>query len=212
MRLDHISYAVPSAVLADTVQRMGAQLGAGFIDGGVHPSFGTRNFVLPLEGGTYLEVVAALDHPAADQAPFGRAVRHRSRLGGGWMAWVVAVDDISTMEARLGRPAVDGHRRRPDGYDLTWRQIGVADVLEDPSMPFFVQWTSPESEHPSRAASPRVSAVSCELAGDLAKIHDYLGGPLDPPVDTTKIIRVEAEDPGLVAVHFETSHGPVRVD
>ena len=46
MRLDHLSYAAPSGHLADVVQRLGSRLGAGFTDGGVHPRFGTRNFVL----------------------------------------------------------------------------------------------------------------------------------------------------------------------
>ena len=50
MRLDHVSYAVSSNELVDTVQRLGQQLGGSFVDGGRHPRFGTRNFVLPLEG------------------------------------------------------------------------------------------------------------------------------------------------------------------
>ena len=112
MRLDHVSYAVSSNELVDTVQRLGQQLGGSFVDGGRHPRFGTRNFILPLEGGTYVEVVAALDHPASEKAPFGRAVRLRAESGGGWMAWVVSVDDISLIEQRLGREAVDGHRVR----------------------------------------------------------------------------------------------------
>ena len=52
MRLDHVSYAVSNHELVDTVQRLGQQLGGTFVDGGRHPRFGTRNFVLPLEGGT----------------------------------------------------------------------------------------------------------------------------------------------------------------
>ncbi|MDQ1616250.1 MAG: hypothetical protein QOJ60_2189, partial [Actinomycetota bacterium] len=124
MRLDHISYAAGPEGLAAAVQRMGALLGATFRDGGLHPRFGTRNFVLPLAGGVYLEVVAALEHPASDKAPFGRAVKARSELGGGWLAWVVAVDDIGPVERRLGRTAVLGHRIRPDGVELAWRQIG----------------------------------------------------------------------------------------
>jgi len=67
MRLDHVSYATEPAHLADTVQRIGAAVGGTFVDGGLHPRFGTRNFVLPLQGGCYVEVVAALDHPAADK-------------------------------------------------------------------------------------------------------------------------------------------------
>ena len=56
-----------------------------------------------------------LDHPAADKAAFGQAVRARSADGGGWLGWVVAVDDLKPIERRLGRPAIDGHRYLPDG-------------------------------------------------------------------------------------------------
>src|SRR5450631_1923637 len=118
MRLDHLSYAAGSEGLASCVQRLGSTLGASFRDGGLHPRFGTRNFVLPLAAGCYLEVVEALDHPAVDTAPFGRAVRARTEAGGGWLGWAVRVDDLAAVEDRLGRKAVDGHRRRPDGFDL----------------------------------------------------------------------------------------------
>ena len=79
----------------------------------MHPRFGTRNMILPLADHTYLEVVEVLDHPASDKAPFGQAVRARSALGGGWLGWVVAVDDIAVVEQRLGREAAAGNRHRP---------------------------------------------------------------------------------------------------
>ena len=101
MRLDHVSYAATSGHLADTVQRLGSAIGTGFVDGGMHPRFGTRNFVLPLADGMYIEVVAALDHPATDRTPFGQAVKMRAELGGGWMGWVVAVEDMAPLEARI---------------------------------------------------------------------------------------------------------------
>lgn len=215
MRLDHLSYASGPEGLGATVQRLGSALGAGFHDGGMHPRFGTRNFVLPLAGGTYLEVVAALDHPAADKAPFGQAVKARCESGGGWLAWVVAVDDIEPYERRLARPAVAGHRRRPDGVDLSWRQIGVLDLLDDPALPFFVQWQVDPALHPGADAGnggqvtpPRVRRV--EICGDAAKVGAWLGQRLDGidfPVDW-----VDAEEPGLTAVHFETAHGSVRID
>lgn len=121
MRLDHISYACTPTEIGDVVQRIGADLGATFVDGGRHPSFGTRNFILPLGSGCYVEVVSALDHPAADKAPFGRAVARRAESGGGWMSWAVAVDDISTLEQRFGRKSRPGSRIRPDGAVLRWR-------------------------------------------------------------------------------------------
>ena len=91
MRLDHLSYAAGPDGLASTAQRIGGLLGREFMDGGLHPRFGTRNMILPLAGGTYLEIVEVLDHPASDKAPFGQAVRARSALGGGWLGWVVSV-------------------------------------------------------------------------------------------------------------------------
>ncbi len=213
MRLDHVSYAVSSSELVDTVQRLGQQLGGSFVDGGRHPRFGTRNFVLPLEGGTYVEVVAALDHPASDKAPFGQAVKARAESGGGWLGWVVAVDDIAPIEARLGRPATDGHRVRPDGYDLTWKQIGVTDLIDDASLPYFIQWTGDADQHPSLAAPVHVSAVACELSGDRDRIRDYLGGEVDGPLEGSDITWVDGEEPGLVAVVFRTANGDlVRVD
>src|SRR5690606_26995543 len=103
MRIDHISYAAGPDGLLSTAKRIGELLGEDFRVGGIHPRFGTRNMVLPLSDGTYVEIVEVLDHPASDKAPFGQAVRARSELGGGWMGWVVSVPDIATVAQRLGR-------------------------------------------------------------------------------------------------------------
>lgn len=214
MRLDHLSYAAGPEGLAACVQRLGARLGAGFSDGGIHPSFGTRNFVLPLAGGCYLEVVEALDHPAVDRAPFGRAVRARTENGGGWLAWVIAVDDIAPIEQRLSRTAAAGHRRRPDGVDLRWAQIGVIDVAADPQLPFFVQWHSPPSEHPSAGGS-RVELRQLEIAGDEQTVDSYLGTTAAQPLDGVEVDWLEAFDgdgTGVVAASFDTASGPVRID
>ena len=212
MRLDHLSYAAGPDGLGATAQRLGSALGAGFHDGGLHPRFGTRNFVLPLANGVYLEVVAALDHPAADKAPFGQAVKARTEAGGGWLAWVVAVDDIAPIETRLGRAAVDGHRRRPDGVDLSWRQMGVLDLLDDPALPFFIQWTSAPALHPSAAhdGDPTPGITKVEVCGDAAKVGDWLGEPVARA--EFQIDWVADGDPGLAAVHFSTERGIVRID
>ncbi|MCX8528340.1 MAG: VOC family protein [Candidatus Nanopelagicales bacterium] len=211
MRLDHVSYACTTAEIADVVQRIGSDLGAVFVDGGRHPSFGTRNFVLPLAGGCYIEVVSALDHPAAEKAPFGRAVARRAHDGGGWMSWVVSVEDVSVVESRLGRQAQPGRRVRPDGHELAWKQIGVLDVIEDPQLPFFVEWGSPETDHPSRGASG-VSIAKVEICGDPNAVYSYLGSHTDIPLEGVAVEWVESDEPGLVAVCFSTPHGDVRID
>lgn len=211
MRLDHVSYACSPTELAEVVQRIGADLGAGFVDGGLHPRFGTRNFVLPLAGGTYVEVVAALDHPASDKAPFGRAVKSRAESGGGWLGWAVSVDDMGPVEHRLGREAVPGHRRRPDGVDLTWRQIGVLDLIADPQLPFFTCWEIQPDQHPSVGGGP-VTLDRLEMCGDPDRLQEWLGAPLDAVLQEARVEWVDADEPGVVAVWFRTLHGLVRVD
>jgi hypothetical protein len=214
MRLDHVSYAAPVEHLADTVQRIGSALGASFTDGGLHPRFGTRNFVLPLEGGTYIEVVAALDHPAAYSAPFGRAVRARAEDGGGWMGWVVSVNSMARVEDRLGRASVEGHRIRPDGFDLRWRQIGVLDTMADAQLPFFVHWESDPRQHPS-AGGRDIRIAALEIAGSPERISGWLGEPTTHPLEEVEVLWLPEDDPsgpGLVAVTVDTPRGLVRID
>ena len=44
MHIYHVSYITPRDQLADTFQRLGAHIGSTFVEGGIHPLFGTRNF------------------------------------------------------------------------------------------------------------------------------------------------------------------------
>ncbi len=211
MRLDHVSYAAGPDGLRATAGRIGDQLGATFLDGGVHPRFGTRNMVLPLAGRTYLEIVEVLDHPASDKAPFGQAVRARSELGGGWLGWVVAVDDISPVEQRLGRSAVAGNRHRPDGVELRWSQIGVHGLLSDPQLPFFVAWETPEL-HPGAAADGRFSLACLEIAGDPQRVSEWLGETVEAPLEDVKVDWVAPHGtPGILAAHVQTPDGLVRL-
>ena len=212
MRLDHLSFAAGPDGLASTAQRIGGLLGKDFIDGGVHPRFGTRNMIMPLAGNTYLEVVEVLDHPASDKAPFGQAVRARSLLGGGWLGWVVAVDDISVVEARLGREAVKGSRHRPDGTALSWKQIGVNGLIADPQLPFFVEWDSPSEMHPSADADPAFSLACLEIAGDPQRVSEWLGETVEAPLEDVKVEWVAPNGtPGILAAQVQTPRGLVRL-
>jgi hypothetical protein len=212
MRLDHISYAVGADGLVGTAERLTELLGEKFVDGGVHPRFGTRNVVLPLTDDQYLEIVEVLDHPASDKAPFGQAVRDRSQAGGGWLGWVVAVDDIGPVEERLGRESVPGNRHRPDGIELRWRQIGIKGLIADPQLPFFVQWVSDMLHHPSAGASGELSLAKLEIAGDPQRMTQWLG---ETPAAILQGLDVDwvapHGTPGIVAAHFKTADGLVRV-
>jgi hypothetical protein len=140
-------------------------------------------------------------------------VHRRADEGGGWLGWVVEVKDIASVEERLGRLSVEGHRIRPDGVDLRWRQIGVLDLLDDPQVPFYVQWLTPE-EHPSRSGSEIRLAVM-EFCGDAGTLSEWLGvtqADLCACLDDIELRWVDSEDRGLVACEFDTPRGRVRID
>ena len=61
MHVDHMIFASgPDGIRADAM-RLADLLGADFKDGGFHPSFGTRNHIIPLANARYIEVVEVLD-------------------------------------------------------------------------------------------------------------------------------------------------------
>jgi hypothetical protein len=212
MRLDHIVFAAGPGGLAGTTKDLSELLGEPFAGGGVHPRFGTRNAILPLTEGTYLEVVEVLDHPASDKAPFGQAVRARSECGGGWLGWAVSVDDIAPFEERLGREAVNGNRHRPDGVELLWKQLGVKGLQADPQLPFFIQWETDLSNHPSAGATGNTSLEALEIAGDPARVSEWLGHSVEQPLEDVKVEWVAPNGtPGIVAAQFQTRNGVVRI-
>ena len=214
MRLDHISYAASHDQLVDVVQRLGSRIGSAFVDGGIHPRFGTRNFVLPLKNGHYLEVVCPINHPAADESPFGKVVSKRANEGGGWLTWVVSTEDISSIENRLGRLAVDGHRKKPDGTDLRWKQLGVLGTLNDAQIPFFIEWET--DKHPSKDGNAIAEIIKIEIAGDLKTVKDWLGVDPDSAIEGIEISWINPTyndgETGIVAVHLKTQNGIIRLD
>jgi hypothetical protein len=214
MRLDHVSYVTSHDQLSDTVQRLGAKLGTSFIDGGIHPRFGTRNFTAPLKNNRYVEVVCPLDHPATESTPWGKAVSKKANEGGGWLTWVFSTDDIKPIEEKFGRPAIDGHRTRPDGSDLKWKQIGVIEIANQPELPFFIQWLT--ADHPSQEGRPVSEITKIEVAAkgklDESWFTDQIVAGLDGvTIDWIDPAANEGET-GIVAIHVKSDKGEVRLD
>ncbi len=215
MRLDHVSYVASHDQISDVVQRIGSQIGTAFVDGGIHPRFGTRNFTAPLLNGQYIEVVCPLDHPAAEQTPFGKAVSRKAAEGGGWLTWVIATGNLEPIESKIGRKAVNGHRRRPDGTDLNWQQIGIIEVLADRVNPFFIKWTS--EEHPSNdgKAVSRITAINFKDTDSASKraVEEYV-----KLLDKEEIIvswKKESENSdweGINSIEFTTPNGSLLID
>lgn len=213
MRVDHVSYAAEPDGAAATAARIAETLGLRAVNGGVHPPFGTRNMIIPLAHHRYVEVVEPLEHPVCDKAPFGQAVRTACAEGGGWLGWVIRVDDLRAIETRLERESVPGHRVFPDGRRLDWRQVGVRGLLNDPQLPFFIQFDNPDL-HPALAVHPvpEVAIAGLTIAGDPDRVRDWLGvrpGQTSTFIDFTFIAPHGRA--GLMSVTFDTPGGQVTV-
>jgi hypothetical protein len=203
MRLDHVSYVASHDQISDVVNRIGSQIGTAFVDGGIHPKFGTRNFTAPLLNGQYIEVVCPLDHPATDATPFGNAVKKKADAGGGWLTWVLGCKDIRSIESKLNRKAITGLRTLPDGTELRWKQIGVLDMIENSSTPFFVEWLT--KRHPSSDGVPVASMAKIYLVNP-SKTSEMFQSAIKI-INTQDDIIIDKRDE-----NFESGKGIIQID
>ena len=212
MRLDHVSYVASHDQISDVVQRIGSQIGTAFVDGGIHPRFGTRNFTAPLLNGQYIEVVCPLDHPAAEQTPFGKAVSQKANEGGGWLTWVFSTEDLSGIERELGRNAVEGHRRRPDGTELSWTQIGIIELLNAPQIPFFIKWQT--SDHPSSNGDPKASVSKIVISGTREDFMNAIPASLQSEIEKMNIATwVQSdENEGISEIQFNLNGSTIVIN
>ena len=214
MRLDHISYVASHDQISDVVNRIGSQIGTAFIDGGIHPKFGTRNFTAPLLNGQYLEIVCPLDHPATDATPFGQAVKKKAEAGGGWLTWVFSSSDLAGVEEKFGRKAADGSRTRPDGSELKWKQIGVKEIIGSGELPFFIQWLT--DNHPSKDGNGVAKINKLVIADDEKLADSWFQDEIKSALSGVEIEWVKPEsnegDKGIVAVELTVNNSKIRLD
>ena len=214
MRLDHISYAASHDQISDVVNRIGSQIGTAFIDGGIHPKFGTRNFTAPLLNSQYLEVVCPLDHPATDATSFGQAVKKKAEAGGGWLTWVFSSNELFKVEEKFGRKAADGYRTRPDGSELKWKQIGVNEIIGSGELPFFIQWLT--DNHPSRDGNSVAKITKIVIADDEKLADSWFQDEIQSGLKDIEIDWVKPEanhgDKGILAVWLSSPSGQILID
>ena len=211
MRLDHVSYVASHDQISDVVNRIGSQIGTAFIDGGIHPKFGTRNFTAPLLNGQYIEVVCPLDHPATDLTPFGRAVKSKSQLGGGWMAWVISTKKIEQIEEKFNREAINALRKLPNGEEIVWKQIGVIDMIDNSELPFFIQWQT--QSHPSEMGKAVSSLESINIKGDIDKVATLTSTKKEELKDKfkTSFSNIDIDFKGIESVIFKNAKNYIEI-
>ena len=214
MRLDHVSYVASHDQVSDVVNRIGSQIGTAFVDGGIHPKFGTRNFTAPLLNGQYIEIVCPLDHPATDATPFGQAVKKKAVAGGGWLTWVFSSNDLAKVEEKFGRKAADGYRTKPDGSELKWKQIGVKEITSAGELPFFIQWLT--ESHPSKDGNSVAKISKIVIADDEQLANSWFKYEIKSGLIDVEIEWVKPElndgDKGIVAVELLVNNKKIRVD
>lgn len=159
MQIDHLVYA--GSDLSEALDMATVTLGVEAVPGGRHLGLGTRNHLVNLGGGAYLEIIG----PDPDQAdppgprPFGIDDLGDPRL----VAWAVRTDDIdaSVAAARmadvgLGDPR-SMRRETPGGDTLAWR-------LTPPSagvIPFLIDWG--DTPHPTESLPEAAHLVGLRL-------------------------------------------------
>jgi Glyoxalase-like domain len=206
LRLDHVVYAVPD--LDEAAVRFRERFGLDSTEGGRHERWGTANRIVPL-GDQYLELVAAVDAPAAAETAFGRGVLERAARGGGWFTIAVVANDLEDVASRLGLEVGSGSRTRPDGQTVRWLMAGLDDPRREPWMPFFLTWGVGQDRHPGRARAGhgvRATGIAwVEVGGDAERLHAWLGGDELP-------IRVGDGEPGIHKVAISIADGDLVIE
>lgn len=185
LRIDHVIFGTSD--IDKTARELEERHGLGSVEGGKHEGRGTGNRIVPL-GSSYLELMGVVDREEAATHPFGRWFTSQIANGDRFVMWCVGTDDIDSVAERLTLDVEAWTRTTPDGTVLSWKLAGLEVSNEHPEVPFFIQWTVPDEQHPSKApAEHRVTPNgfgSIILSGDEGRVREWLAGS-DLPVRFT---------------------------
>jgi len=182
-RIDHVIVGV--ANLEEGIVHMQRLTGVRAVIGGVHPGRGTRNALMSLGDGTYLELLA----PDPAQGPKSEMSRELSGLKApSPVGWAVSGPSERGIRSALKNISLSasapGSRRKPDGSLLEWVTFGYAAVT-DPLAPFFIIWSDP-ALHPSRTSPGGCRLVRIALYEPTADTLRSAIAPLALPVTVTQ--------------------------
>lgn len=162
--IDHLLYATSN--LQRGMDEIEALLGVRPVPGGNHPQYGTKNALLSLGTGIYLEVIARdPDLPAPDRgALFDIPEAQDSRL----VAWVYRVTEIQESADALKNAGIvlgtvdSGQRAKPDGSVVRWEMTDPYTRPLNGAVPFLIDWG--DTPHPSTAVPPAGRLVQLAVA------------------------------------------------
>ncbi|MEQ8329425.1 MAG: VOC family protein [Longimicrobiales bacterium] len=219
MLLDHVVSVDPDLPRAAAAYRA---LGLPVRTGGRHRGQPTRNELIPLSGGTYLELLGPTSvfvRPAlrlvrrtpfwdgylSGREPIPRRFLRLLAQGGGLSDFCLAATDLGAAVERVrgvGAAVSDPirmTRTRPDGVELAWRLA----VPDDPFLPFMVEDETPRHQRAPRPpdADEGVLASVTTLTAAVPRLSAAL-----PALEALFDQRPRLEDGGALAA-FDLLHG-----
>jgi hypothetical protein len=204
LRVDHIVWGVED--LDRAAVGVQERYGLASVPGGRHPGWGTANRIVPL-GPSYLELLAVVDADEAAADPVGSGYAGHIRAAPGLMLWCLATDELDAVAARLGLTIEAKSRVLPGGTILGWRLAGLPAALDNPSLPFFIEWDVDPDRHPGRMEAGHAAATegiaSVTVGADPAELSAWLGGASLP-------VRL-AGPPGVNSVTVATARGDIVI-
>ncbi len=179
--LDHILWAAPDLGAGEKI--IESLTGVAPARGGSHPGLGTRNSLMGLDSGIYLEIISP--DPAQDLEG-NRGGRIAALPRPGIMTFAIRSDDLDTLSAAARREGlslqgpVTMSRDRPDGVRLDWTILYLEDNRFGEAIPFVIDWGA--SPHPSESVPAgcqlRSFAVLHPNADELARLYAALDIPV----------------------------------
>ena len=139
--LDHILWAAPDLGAGEKI--IESLTGVAPARGGSHPGLGTRNSLMGLNSGIYLEIISP---DPAQELEGNRGGRIAALPRPGIMTFAIRSDDLDTLSAAARREGlslqgpVAMSRDRPDGVRLDWTILYLEDSRFGEAIPFVIDW------------------------------------------------------------------------
>jgi len=203
-KLDHLLIASPDLQAGcDYAEEL---LGIQPVNGGSHFGMGTRNALLGLSDGAYIEIIAPDPAQNAD-IPLGAYLQTLNAPRLTW--WAARCNDINKCKKSLLENAIDGgeihswSRQLPDGRILSWKMLLPADPVLASALPFFIQWDN-MADHPS---------IELPVVGEIAMLriqhpdHVRLRNVLGADVNLLSVVDADAG----IFVELATPNGIVTM-
>jgi hypothetical protein len=204
--VDHVIVGISD--LDEGIEQLEALTGVRAFVGGEHPGRGTRNALISLGPGHYLELLAPVPGGVIDELDdLAGSLDEFSELAPiGWAASSQGMDGLAAKLVAVGYEVEGpeaGSRVKPDGSVLEWRTLAITQPMIA-TAPFFIQW-SESSVHPSQS-----SPVGCELGA--VRIQDPDAAALGDLVNLVGLdVEVEQGESPAFDFVLECPNGTVHL-